>query len=87
MTKRRAAKVVPLPTDDSWKSLTFGEVHEYMKTDPKAQLELYSYTTKDGRVVQEGVVHFKELHKSGPFEFVMNAVRTILIPTRRRKSA
>jgi hypothetical protein len=84
---RKKAKVIPLPTDDSWKSLTFGELHEYIKTDPRARVEFYSYETKDGRVVQEGVVHFKDLHKSGPFEVVAAAVRAMLIPQRRRKSA
>jgi len=85
MAKR--AKVIPLPVDDSWRDVTFGELHEYMKTDPKAQLEVYSYKTKDGRVVQEGVVHFKDCHKSGPFEFVMDTVRRVLIPTRKKRSA
>lgn len=87
MAKRTAAKIIPLPTDDSWRSVTFGELHDYMKTDQKAHIELYSYKTKDGRVVQEGIVHFKELHKSGPFEFVMDSVRAVLIPAHKRRSA
>ena len=81
------AKVIPLPTDDSWRSMTFGELHDYMKTDQKASIEFYSYKTRDGRVVQEGTVHFKDLHKSGPIEFVADAVRRALIPTRKKRSA
>ena len=81
------SKVTKLPINDEWKSITLGELKEYMETDPKAYLEVYSYKHKDGTIAQAGTVHLKDHHRSGPFEWVMSTVRAALIPARKRKSA
>jgi hypothetical protein len=78
-------KVIKLPVSEAWRDVTLGELHDYMASDAKASLEIYSYKAKSG-ITQAAVVHSKELHASGPSDEVLDRVRrTLIVPRHETK--